>query len=61
MINPFSKTFSPEELGVFQFLSQIRFFEKLKDSEMASFFSALHYRKYVKDEIVFFRNDPSQR
>lgn len=60
MINPFSKTFSPEELGVFQFLCQIRFFEKLKDSEMASFFPAIHSRKYVKDEIVFFRNDPSQ-
>jgi CRP/FNR family transcriptional regulator, cyclic AMP receptor protein len=60
MINPFSKTFSSSELEVFQFLSQIRFFEKLKNDEMARFLTAIHYRKYVKGEVVFFRNDPSQ-
>ena len=60
MINPFSKTFNSEELEVFQFLSQIKFFEKLKNVEMAKFLPALHNRKYSKDEVVFFRNDPSQ-
>jgi CRP-like cAMP-binding protein len=60
MINPFSKTFSSKELEVFQFLSQIRFFEKLKNMEMAKFLPAIHHRKYSKGEVVFFRNDPSQ-
>ena len=59
MINPFSKTFSSSELETFQFLSQIRFFEKLKNVEMSRFLSAIHYRKYAKDEVIFFRGDPS--
>ena len=59
MINPFSKTFNERELELFQFLSQIRLFEKLKNSEMARFLSAIHYRKYLKDEVIFFRGDPS--
>ncbi len=60
MINPFTKTFSETELEVFQFLSQIRFFERLKNIEMARFLSAIHNRKYTKGEVVFFRKDPSQ-
>ncbi len=60
MTNPFSKTFSSAELEVFQFLSQVRFFEKLKNGEMARFIPAIHHRKYTKGEVVFFRNDPSQ-
>jgi signal-transduction protein with cAMP-binding, CBS, and nucleotidyltransferase domain len=59
MINPFAKTFSTSELETFQFLSQIRFFEKLKNAEMSRFLSAIHYRKYSKDEVIFFRSDPS--
>ncbi|MCH7412854.1 cyclic nucleotide-binding domain-containing protein [Belliella sp. R4-6] len=60
MINPFSKTFTASELAVFEFLSEVKFFERLKNSEMAKFLPTIHNRKYVKDEVVFFRNDPSQ-
>lgn len=60
MINPFSRTFSEQELEVFQFLSQVNFFERLKNLEMARFLPAIQYRKYAKEEVVFFRGDPSQ-
>ncbi|MFD2033234.1 Crp/Fnr family transcriptional regulator [Belliella marina] len=60
MINPFSKKFTVSELAVFDFLSEVKFFERLKHSEMAKFLPAIHNRKYMKDEVVFFRNDPSQ-
>jgi CRP/FNR family transcriptional regulator, cyclic AMP receptor protein len=60
MINPFSRTFSVSELEIFEFLSQVYFFEKLKHIEMAKFLPALHYRSYKKDEVVFFSGDPSQ-
>jgi CRP-like cAMP-binding protein len=60
MINPFSRTFSEQELEVFQFLSQVSFFERLKNLEMARFLPAIQYRKYAREEVVFFRGDPSQ-
>lgn len=60
MINPFSRTFNESELEIFQFLSQVNFFEKLKNIEMARFLPAIHQRKYLKDEVIFFRGDPSQ-
>ena len=60
MINPFSRTFNESELEIFQFLSQVSFFEKLKNIEMARFLPAIHQRKYLKDEVIFFRGDPSQ-
>lgn len=60
MINPFSRTFSEQELEVFQFLAQVNFFERLKNLEMARFLPAIQYRKYGKEEVVFFRGDPSQ-
>ncbi|MGY6744638.1 MAG: Crp/Fnr family transcriptional regulator [Cecembia sp.] len=60
MINPFSRTFSVSELETFQFLSQVTLFEKLKNMEMARFLTALHYRKYRRNEVVFFSGDPSQ-
>jgi CRP/FNR family cyclic AMP-dependent transcriptional regulator len=60
MINPFTRTFSVAELETFQFLSQVVLFEKIKNMEMARFLPALHYRKYRRDEVVFFSGDPSQ-
>ena len=45
---------------MFLFLGQIKFFESLKDKEMVRFIPAMHHRKYVKDEVVFFSKDPSQ-
>jgi CRP-like cAMP-binding protein len=60
MRNPFSKTFTQEELDMFDFLGLIKFFERLSYKEMSSFIPAMHQRKYVRDEVVFFSKDPSQ-
>lgn len=60
MLNPFKRTYSEGELEVFGFLANTKIFNYLKHAEMYRFLSAIHYRKYQKDEVVFFRNDPSQ-
>jgi len=60
MRNPFSKTYEPEELRMFDFLQGIKFFELLKQQELARFLPTMHERKYVRDEVVFFSKDPSQ-
>ena len=60
MYNPFKKKYSPSELKQFEFLSKVRFFGTLRFSELSGFLQAIHIRKYEKDEVVFFRNDPSQ-
>lgn len=60
MRNPFSKTFEPDELKMFEFMQGIKFFERLRQTEMARFLPAMHHRKYVRDEVVFFSKDPSQ-
>jgi CRP/FNR family transcriptional regulator, cyclic AMP receptor protein len=60
MLNPFSKTYEPEELEIFDFLQGIKFFERLRQKELAKFLPAMHNRKYLKDEVVFFSKDPSQ-
>ncbi|MDN3669728.1 cyclic nucleotide-binding domain-containing protein [Echinicola jeungdonensis] len=60
MLNPFKRTYSESELELFDFLSKTQFFNKLMYSEMYHFLSAIHYRKYLRGEVVFFRNDPSQ-
>ncbi|SFB56193.1 Crp/Fnr family transcriptional regulator [Algoriphagus aquimarinus] len=60
MRNPFSKTYTESEEKMFKFLGQIKFFERLKNKEMIRFIPAMHHRKYVKDEVVFFSKDPSQ-
>lgn len=60
MRNPFSKTYEPEEIQMFEFLQGTKFFERLRQKELARFLPTLHHRKYVKDEVVFFSKDPSQ-
>lgn len=60
MRNPFKRTYTEEELDLFEFLSKVQFFESLRYSEMVRFLPGIHFRKYVKNEVVFFRNDPSQ-
>lgn len=60
MINPFSKTYDEDELSMFDFLQAIKFFERLRQKELARFIPAMHHRKYLKDEVVFFSKDPSQ-
>lgn len=60
MINPFSKTYDEDELLMFDFLQQIKFFERLRQKELMRFLPAMHHRKYVFNEVVFFSKDPSQ-
>lgn len=60
MKNPFTKTYSESDLQTFDFLRRVKFFEKLKNKELARFLPAMHHRKYMKDEVVFFSKDPSQ-
>lgn len=60
MINPFSKTYNEDQLLMFDFMQGIKFFERLKQKEMARFIPAMHHRKYLRDEVVFFSKDPSQ-
>ena len=59
MINPFKKTYNIKELNLFRSLSRIKPFEKLNYEEMALFLPHLYLREYKLDEVVFFRNDPS--
>lgn len=60
MINPFSKTYDEDQLVMFDFMQGIKFFERLKQKELARFIPAMHHRKYLRDEVVFFSKDPSQ-
>lgn len=60
MLNPFSKTYTAEDQNTFDFLRLIKFFERLRNNEMARFIPAMHQRKYYRDEVVFFSKDPSQ-
>ena len=56
MRNPFSKTYEPQELRMFDFLQGIKFFELLKQQELARLLPTMHERKYVRDEVIFFIN-----
>lgn len=60
MINPFKKTYSEKELTLFRFLAKIKLFERLTYDELALFTPYMFKRTYMQDEVVFFRNDPSQ-
>ncbi|GGZ28407.1 hypothetical protein GCM10007049_21720 [Echinicola pacifica] len=60
MLNPFKRTYTEQELKIFDFLAAVQFFSSLKEAEMYRFLPAIHYRKYQNGEAVFFRNDPSQ-
>lgn len=60
MKNPFQKSYTSEELSVFNFLSKVKLFSRLSPEEMLHFLPYLYLRKYKKDEVVFFRKDPSQ-
>lgn len=60
MINPFSKTYDEDQLLMFDFMQRIKFFQRLRQKELVKFIPAMHHRKYMKDEVVFFSKDPSQ-
>ncbi len=59
MFNPFKKTFTDEELGLFSFLRRTALFAKLDDNELFNFLPYMYLRKYSENEVVFFRHDPS--
>ena len=59
MRNPFSKTYTTEELTQFLFLRNFDLFAKFTDKELSVLLPYLHERVFVKEEVVFFRNDPS--
>lgn len=44
---------------MFRMLSRVKPFERLSYEEMALFLPHLYLREYKIDEVVFFRNDPS--
>lgn len=60
MFNPFKRTFTENEISYFEFLRKNKLFEQLNKKEMCYFLPHLHLRKYQRNEVVFFRNDPSQ-
>jgi len=58
--NPLKKTYSKQDKMVFRFLLKNTLFDTLEDSELAEFLPYMHLRTYKKDEVIFFRGDPSQ-
>ncbi len=59
MFNPFKKSYTGKELNLFRYLSRIKVFEQLSYREMSLFLPYLYLREYQMDEVVYFRNDPS--
>ena len=59
MLNPFKKSYTGKELNLFRYLSRVKIFEQLSYREMSLFLPYLYLREYQMDEVVYFRNDPS--
>lgn len=57
--NLFKSSYTRQELEIFGFLSEIDLFQNLTAKEKSYFLPYLHERIYRKDEVVFFRGDPS--
>lgn len=60
MFNPFARTYSQQEKEIMNFLRKNPIFKDLSNEELLNFIPHLHQRSYGKNEVVFFRNDPSQ-
>ncbi|PIY08784.1 MAG: cyclic nucleotide-binding domain-containing protein [Flexibacter sp. CG_4_10_14_3_um_filter_32_15] len=60
MWNPFARKYSSQDKILMNFLRKMLLFSCLTDEELMVFLPNLYTRNYSKDEIVFFRNDPSQ-
>jgi CRP-like cAMP-binding protein len=58
-INPFKKTFTSREMERLQYFADLKIFQGLTYDEISLFLPYLHERFYKKDEVVFFRGDPS--
>ena len=57
--NPFKRTFSSRELEKIKYFANLGIFQGLTYDEISLFLPYLHERQYKKDEVVFFRGDPS--
>lgn len=60
MRNPFARKYSSQDKKIMNFLRKMLLFSCLTDEELMAFLPNLYLRNYSKEEIVFFRNDPSQ-
>jgi len=58
-LNPFKRTYSEKDMVRLAYFSRMRIFEGLTQNELSLFLPYLHERHYKKDEVVFFRGDPS--
>ncbi|MCS6967217.1 MAG: cyclic nucleotide-binding domain-containing protein [Cytophagales bacterium] len=54
------KSYTPREKVMFRLLRRSELFRDLTDDELALFIPHLHPRRYVQNEVIFFRGDPSQ-
>lgn len=59
-LNPFKKAYSEQEEELFSFLQKNFIFAGLSKKEMYEFLTFLYPRDYTKNEVIFFRGDPSQ-
>lgn len=59
ILNPFKKRYDEKQLILFRFLKGIRVFEQLNFEQLSYFTPFMHMRVYKKNEVVFFRDDPS--
>ncbi|MES2388327.1 MAG: cyclic nucleotide-binding domain-containing protein [Bacteroidota bacterium] len=60
MLNPFRRSYTAEELNLCRFLTKCKLFEDLSNDELIHFLPYMYLREYKPDEVVFFRDDPSQ-
>lgn len=58
--NIFGRNYTQSELQLLDFLAHLRLFSRLTKKEQSLFLPFMHLRIYKQNEIVFFRNDPSQ-
>lgn len=58
--NPFARHYSPSERRMFSFLRQNILLRTLTDEELVVLIPHIYERVYQKNEVIFFRNDPSQ-
>lgn len=56
----FSKNYTEEEQEMFDFLRENILFRELTNKELSFIVPVIHERKFKMDEVVFFRQDPSQ-
>lgn len=59
-INPLKKSYSKSEQEMLNYLKRVRLFAGLTEDERAEFIPFMYQRKFAKNEVIFFRDDPSQ-